>query len=119
MSLHRKTRSLSATTKRPTRYTVPSGRVTRTLLPLLLLVVTGCCGGRGSRAATDPGAVLVDPVSLRSCDAVERALGLSPGALRVQGATVDCYVASGGWLIRRMEVEQGLEAALLDCREED
>ena len=113
----RRTRSPSATTEKPRIYTPRSERVTLALWLLLSLAATGCCGGPQERERENPGPVLVDPVDLRSCADVEKALGLPPGALRTNGAQLDCYVASAGFMAKRLEVEQGLEAALLECRE--
>ena len=74
------------------------------LLPCLLAVTTGC-------GASGPSIVTVGEAEVRTCEEVESKLGLEPGSL----GEVGCFVVSDGWMIRRVETEQALEAALDDC----
>lgn len=72
---------------------------------LCLLLVTTSCG------ASSPRTVLVSKGELRTCAEAEQSLGLAPGALG-EG----CIVATESWYLRRLETEQALEAALLECK---
>lgn len=94
------------------RWFTLSPQTSLTLIGSLLcgLSMTGCCGKKGS---TRPDVVVVEQSAIRSCADVEQEHKLKPGTLGAK-----CYVVTGGWMIKRLEAEQGLRAALSRCEGE-